>query len=103
MLDLETLERCRVDIEALGRELLLKERPRVARELKDLCRVLSARVVASHKFGDVVDPLDRIAEAAALLELKPKSKRDAANYELRHALQRLAMVVVDYRALSHSR
>lgn len=64
---------------------------------------VECRVVASHKFGDVVDPLDRIAEAAALLDPKPKSKRDAANYELRHALQRLAMVVVDYRALGHSR
>jgi hypothetical protein len=103
MLDLETLERCRADIEALSRELLLKESPRVARELKDLGRLLRARVVASHKFGNVVDPLDRIAEAAALLELKPKSKPEAANYELRQASQRLGTVVVDYRALGQSR
>jgi len=103
MLDLETLERCRADIEALSRELLSKERPRVARELKDLCRLLRARVIASHKFGDVIEPLGRIAEAAGLLEQQPKSNRDVASYELRYALQWLATVLVDYRALGQSR
>jgi hypothetical protein len=98
MLDLETLERCRADIEALGRELLLKERPRVARELKDLCRLLRARVIRSNKFNDVVEPLGRIAEAAALLGQQPKSNRNVASYELRHALQWLATALVDYRA-----
>ena len=96
MLDLGTFERCRVDIEALSRELLSKSRPKVARELKDLCRLLRARVIASHKFGDVVEPLARIADAAALLERK--SDNDVASYELRHALQGLATVLVDYRA-----
>jgi len=98
MLDLETLERCRADIEGLGRELLSKERPRVARELKDLCRLLRARVIASHKFGDVVEPLGYIVDAAGRLEQEPKTNRDAASYELRHALQWLATVLVDYRA-----
>lgn len=97
MLDLETLERCRADIEGLGRELLLKERPRVARELKDLCRLLRARVIRSNKFNDVVEPLDRIAEAAALLGQQP-ANRDVASYELRRALQWLATALVDYRA-----
>jgi hypothetical protein len=103
MLDLETLERCRADIEGLGRELLSKARPRVARELKDLCRLLRARVIASHKFGDVVEPLDRIAEAAALLERQRKSNHDVASYELRHALLWLATILVHYREPGRSR
>ena len=93
-MDLETIERCRADIEGLGRELLSKARPRVARELKYLCRLLQKRVVASQKFGNVVDPLGRIADAAARLERE--SIDDLAIYDLKEALQHLAKVLVDY-------
>jgi hypothetical protein len=94
-MDLQTLE-LPSGFEMLGRELLSKARPRAARELKDTCRLLRARVIASHKFVDVVEPLGRVADAAALLERK--SNNDVASYELRQALQRLATVLVDYRA-----
>ena len=63
-LDLKTLELWRVDIEGLGRELLERGRPKVARELRDLCRLLRSRVITSHEFSDVIEPLDRIADAA---------------------------------------
>lgn len=94
-MDLETIERCRADIEGLGRELLSKARPRVARELKHVCRLLQKRVVASQKFGNVIDPLDRIADAAARLERE--SINDLASYDLKEALQSLTKVLVDYR------
>lgn len=103
MSELETIEHCQADFVALGRELLLKERPRVARELKDLCCLLRARVIASHKFSDVVEPLGYIAEAAALLERQPKSNRAMASYELRHGLQWLAAVLVEHRAPGQGR
>jgi hypothetical protein len=55
-------------------------------------------VVASQKFGNVVDPLGRIAEAAARLE---RESTDAlASYDLKEALQSLAKVLVDYRVRS---
>jgi hypothetical protein len=94
-MDLVTIERCRADIEGLGRELLAKPRPRVARELKHVCRLLQKRVVASPKFGNVVDPLGRIADAAARLERE--STDPLASYDLKEALQLLAKVLVDYR------
>jgi hypothetical protein len=97
-MDLETLERCRTDIEGLGRELLSKARPRVARELKHLCRLLHKRVVAAQKYGNVIDPLDRIADVAARLERK--STDDLASYDLKEALQSLAKILVDYRVRS---
>jgi hypothetical protein len=97
-MDLETLERCRTDIEGLGRELLSKARPRVAKELRHLCRLLHRRVVAAQKYGNVIDPLDRIADAAARLERK--SIDVVASYDLKEALQSLAKVLVDYRVCS---
>ena len=97
-MDLVTIERCRADIEGLGRELLAKPRPRVARELKHVCRLLQKRIVASQKFGNVVDPLARIADAAARLE---RESTDAlAIYDLKEALQSLTKVLVDYRMRS---
>jgi len=63
-LDLKTLELCRADIEQVGRELLERERPKVARELRDLCRLLRSRVITSHEFSDIIEPLDQIADAA---------------------------------------
>jgi hypothetical protein len=98
MLDLETIERCLLDIEGLSRELLSKPRPRVAREFKHVCRLLQKRVVASQKFGNVVDPLGRIADAAARLERE--STDDLASYDLKEALQDLAKVLVEYRLRS---
>jgi hypothetical protein len=95
---LVTIERCRADIEGLGRELLAKPRPRVARELKHVCRRMQNRVVASPKFGNVVDPLVRIADAAARLERESTDK--LASYDLKEALQSLANVLVDYRVRS---
>ena len=97
-MDLETLEHCRLDIEGLGRELLARPRPRVARELKHVCRLLQKRVTASQKFGNVVDPLVRIADAAARLE---RQSTDAlASYDLKEALQSLAKILVDYHVRS---
>ena len=96
-MDLVTIEHCRADIEGLGRELLSKARPRVARELKHVCRLLQKRVVASQQFGNVVDPLSRVADAAARLERKPTD--DLARYDLKEALQFLAKILVDYRVL----
>jgi hypothetical protein len=97
-MDLVTIERCRADIEGLGRELLSQPRPRVARELKHVCHLLQKRVIASQKFGNVVDPLGRIADAAARLE---RQSTDAlAIYDLKEALQSLARVLVDYRVRS---
>jgi hypothetical protein len=95
-LDLRTLELCRTDIERIGREVLERERPKVARELRDLCSLLRSRVITSHKFDDVIEPLDRIIETATLIEQQRKS--DDARHELRLALQSLAMTLVDYRA-----
>jgi hypothetical protein len=92
---IETLERCRLDIEGLGRELLTKARPRVARELKDVCRLLRARVIASNKFGDVAAPLDRIADAAAVLERNPNNS--LASHGLTDAMHSLATALVNYR------
>ena len=97
-MDLVTIERCRADIEGLGRELLAKPRPRVARELKHVCRLMQNRVAASQKFGNVVDPLVRIADAAARLERE--STDNLASYDLKEALQSLAKVLVDYRVRS---
>jgi hypothetical protein len=77
--------------EGLGRELLSKPRPRVARELKHVCRLSQNRVVASQKFGNVVDPLVRIADAAARLERE--STDNLASYDLKEALQSLAKVL----------
>ena len=94
-MDLVTIERCRADIEGLGRELLSKPRPRVARALKHVCRLLQKRVIASQKFGNVIDPLDRIADAAARLERE--STDDFASDDLKEALQSLTKVLVDYR------
>ena len=95
---LRTLEHCRLDIEGLGRELLAKPRPRVARELKHVCRLLQKRVIASQKYGNVVDPLVRIADAAARLE---RQSTDAlASYDLKEALQSLAKILVDYHVRS---
>jgi hypothetical protein len=94
-MDLVTIEHCRADIEGLGRELLSKARPRVARELKHVCRLLLKRVVASQQFGNVVDPLGRVADAAARLEQKPTD--DLARYDLKEALQFLAKILIDYR------
>jgi hypothetical protein len=70
-LDLRTLELCRTDIERIGREVLERERPKVARELRDLCSLLRSRVITSHKFDDVIEPLDRIIETATLVILRP--------------------------------
>ena len=98
MLDLETIERCRLDIEGLGRELLSKPRPRVARELKHVCRLLQKRVIASQKFGNVIDPLGRIADVAARLERE--STDDLASYDLKEALQSLTQALIDYRVRS---
>jgi hypothetical protein len=98
MLDLDTIERCRLDIEGLGRELLSKPRPRVARELKHVCRLLQKRVIASQKFSNVIDPLVRIADAAARLERQLTD--DLASYDLKEALQSLTKVLVDYRVRS---
>jgi hypothetical protein len=95
-LDLRTLELCRNDIEGVGRELLERGRSKVARELKDLCRLLRSRVIRSQEFDGVVEPLDRIVDAAALFEQQRESN-DARN-KLRLALQGLAMTLVDYRA-----
>jgi hypothetical protein len=100
MLDLKTLESCRLDIEALSRELLLKRRRKVSRELQDLCRILRSPVIASHQFKDVVEPLGRIADAAARLENAHTSKDEVATYELRQALHSLTVMLVDYRARS---
>jgi hypothetical protein len=100
MLDLKTLESCRLDIEALSRELLLKRRRKVSRELQDLCRILRSRVIASPQFKDVVEPLGRIADAAARLENAHTSKDEVATYELRQALHSLTVMLVDYRARS---
>jgi hypothetical protein len=100
MLDLKTLESCRLDIEALSRELLLKRRRKVSRELQDLCRILRSRVIASHQFKDVVEPFGRIADAAARLENAHTSKDEVATYELRQALHSLTVMLVDYRARS---
>ena len=97
-MDLVTIEHCRADIEGLGRELLSKARPRVARELKHVCRLLQKRVVASQQFGNVVDPLGRVADAAARLERKPTD--DLARYDLKEALQFLAKILIDYRVRS---
>jgi hypothetical protein len=94
-LDLRALELCRADIEGLGRELLEREIPKVARELRDLCRLLRSRVMRSHEFSRVIEPLDRIVDAATLFEQQLKSN-EACN-ELRLALQGLAMTLVDYR------
>ena len=94
-MDLVTIEHCRADIEGLGRELLSKARPRVARELKQVCRLLQKRVVASQQFGNVVDPFGRVADAAARLEQKPTD--DLARYDLKEALQFLAKILIDYR------
>jgi len=95
-MDLETLELVRLDIEALSRDLLAKGRPRVARELKDVCRLVRARVIASNRFGDVIVPLERIAQAAAVLERNPHNS--LAHHALTYALHSLATVIVDYRA-----
>jgi hypothetical protein len=95
MLNLETIERCRLDIEGLGRELLSKPRPRVARELKHVCRLLQKRVIASQKFGNVIEPLGRIADVAARLERE--STDDLASYDLKEALQSLTQALIDYR------
>ena len=95
-LDLRTLELCRADIEGLGRELLERERPKVARELRDLCSLLRSRVIASHEFTEVIEPLDRIVDAATLIEQQRKSNE--ACHGLRLALQTLAMTLIDYRA-----
>ena len=100
MLDLKTLESCRLDIEALSRELLLKRRRKVSRELQDLCRILRSRVIASHQFKDLVEPFGRIADAAARLENAHTSKDEVATYELRQALHSLTVMLVDYRARS---
>ena len=72
-LDLKTLEFCRAHIEQVGRELLERERPKVARELRDLCRLLRSRVIKSHEFSDIIEPLDQIADAATLIEQQRKS------------------------------
>ena len=80
-MDLETLEHIRLDIEALSRDLLAKGRPRVARELKDVCRLLRARI---SRFGDVIVPLERIAQAAAVLERNPHNS--LAHHALTYAL-----------------
>jgi hypothetical protein len=56
------------------------------------------RVVASQKFGNVVDPLVRIADAAARLERE--STDNLASYDLKEALQSLAKVLIDYRVRS---
>ena len=95
MLNLETIERCRLDIEGLGRELLSKPRPRVARELKHVCRLLQKREIASQKFGNVIEPLGRIADVAARLERE--STDDLASYDLKEALQSLTQALIDYR------
>ena len=95
-LDLKTLELCRADIEQVGRELLGRERPKVARELRDLCSLLRSRVIISREFSDVIEPLDRIVETATLIEQQRKSNDTC--YQLRLALQSLAMALVDYRA-----
>ena len=95
-LDLKTLELCRADIEQVGRELLERERPKVARELRDLCRLLRSRVITSREFSNVIEPLDRIVETATLIEQQRKSNDTC--YQLRLALQSFAMTLVDYRA-----
>ena len=95
-LDLKTLELCRADIEQVGRELLERERPKVARELRDLCRLLRSRVITSHEFSDIIEPLDQIADAATLIAQQRKS--NDACHELRLALRSLAMTLIDYRA-----
>jgi hypothetical protein len=95
-LDLRTLELCRADIERVGRELLERERPKVARELRDLCSLLRLRVIRSHQFSAVIEPLDRIVEVATLIEQGHKSNNTCD--QLRLALQSLAMTLVDYRA-----
>jgi hypothetical protein len=95
-LDLRTLELCRVDIERVGRELLERGRPKVARELRDLCGLLRSQVIRSHEFADVIEPLDQIVDAATLIE--QQCKLDKVRNELRLALQSLAMILVDYRA-----
>ena len=95
-LDLRALELCRADIEGLGRELLEREKPKVARELSDLCRLLRSRVVTSQQFNHVIEPLDRIVEAATLIQ--QQRKLNEACDDLRMALRTLAMVLVDYRA-----
>jgi hypothetical protein len=95
-LDLRTLELCRADIERVGHELLERGRPKVARELKDLCRLLRSRIIRSHEFSGVIEPLDRIVDAATLFEQQRESNE--ARNELRLALQGLAMTLVDYRA-----
>jgi len=95
-LDLKTLELCRADIEQVGRELLERERPKVAPELRDLCRLLRSRVIKSHEFSDIIVPLDQIADAATLIEQQRKS--NDACHKLRLALQSLAMTLIDYRA-----
>jgi len=91
-LDLRALELCRADIEGLGRELFEREKPKVARELSDLCRLLRSRVVTSQQFNHVIEPLDRIVDAATLIQQQRKLN------DLRMALRTLAMVLVDYRA-----
>jgi hypothetical protein len=74
----------------------LRPQPRVARELKDVCRLLRARVIASNKFGDVAAPLDRIADAAVVSERNPNNS--LASHELTDAMHSLAVALVDYRA-----
>ena len=84
-LDLKTLELCRADIEQVGRELLERERPKVARELRDLCRLLRSRVITSHEFSDIFEPIDQIADAATLIAQQLKS--NDACHELRLAFE----------------
>ena len=92
-MDLETLERCRADREKLGRDLFLGFDPKVAKELQDLCRLVRAQIAGSPKFGDVIEPLGRIIEAAALFERRWRNlNHELAKYELKNALQWLASV-----------
>ena len=85
-MDLEIIERCRLAIEGLGRELLSKPRPRVARELKHLCRLLQKRVIASQKSAT---SLIRSAVSPMAARLERKSNDDLASYDLKEALQPL--------------
>ena len=90
-MDLETPEHSRLDIEGLGRVLLANPRPRVARELKHVCRLLQKRV-ASQKDGNVVDRCGSSIE---------RQSTDAlASYDLKEALQSLAKILVDYHVRS---
>ena len=83
MLDLQTLEHCQADDEALRCELLFKERPTVARAKRPMLPTACAGNSVT-QISNVVEPVGCIAEAATLLERRPQSSRAMASYELRH-------------------